>query len=361
MQFSLGTCRVRVLPQPAADDGGAQSAWQQEWQHVSADFPLQQRYDWPLGGARQRGILLCLEPVGQGGMAYVGVRLHRLRSIPGAWYLQVPKLGVGLADWAVAATMLAIQQLAARWWRVARVRIELCLLDNSDLLAAWEREAKSMGFSIVPPLEYEHTLVVPIPANAEQAMTQFHRSVFKNSRKVERAGHAIRPITDQRYSDRLASLYAETMNRTGGQVDIPDMLSVIRSAAAQPEHYRLLGLFRQGVENPESLMAFRWCGCAGSYAYDLLAASTRLVDDSGQIPMMPAIMLGMFDWAGALGAKHFDFGGVVLDGDPRGNAVAGITRFKMQFGGNVSRVGTDLLLEPSLGWTALDRIRHSFR
>jgi hypothetical protein len=352
---------VHVLPQPAADDGLAQAAWQQEWQQVSADFPLQQRYDWPLAGEAQQGVLLRLESNEQEEVAHVGVRLHHLRALPGAWYLQVPKLGVGLSDWALQATMPALRELAARWWRVARVRIELCLLDTPEMLPEVEWEAKKQGYIVAPPLEYEHTLVVTLPESADQALTQFHRSVFKNARKLERAGHVLRPITDQRFAERLSALYAETMSRTGARFDGPDIASVIRSAAETPERYRLLGLFRLGVEDPESLMAFRWCGRAGRYAYDLLAASTRLVDESGQIPMMPAIMLNMFDWAEALGATHFDFGGVVLDGDPRGNTVAGITRFKMQFGHNVTRVGSDLLLEPRVAWRVMDHAQRMLR
>lgn len=352
---------MHVLPQPAIADGGAYAAWQKRWEQVSEDFPLQQRYDWPLGGSGQQSILLCLEPVGQAGSVYVGVRLHRLRALPGAWYLQVPKLGVGLPDWAVKSTMLALQELSARWWRVARVRIELCPLDKPEMLTEFEREAKNQGYSVVPPLEYEHTLVVALPETANLALTQFHRSVFKNTRKLERSGHVLRPITDQRFAERLSVLYEETMSRTGARFDAPDMAAVIRSAAEQADRYRLLGLFRDGVENSECLMAFRWCGRAGLYAYDLLAASTRLVDERGQIPMMPAIMLEMFDWARAMGATHFDFGGVVLEGDPRGNTVAGITRFKMQFGGEVTRVGSDLLLEPRVGWRALNRTQRMLR
>ncbi len=361
MQFNLGTCRVHVFLQPATDDGMAHTAWQQEWQQVSADFPLQQRYDWPLAGAAQQGILLRFESIGQQEVAHVGVRLHRLRSLPGAWYLQAPKFGVGIPEWAVQATMLALRELAARWWRVARIRIELCLLDKPEVLTEFERQAQKQKYYVVPPLEYEHTLVVPLPETADQALTQFHRSVFKNTRKLERAGHVIRPITDQRYSDRLAALYAETMSRTGARVDMPDMAAVIRSAAQRPDRYRLLGLFRLGVETPETLMAFRWCGRAGCYAYDLLAASTRMFDECGQIPMMPAIMLDMFEWAREFGATHFDFGGVVLDGDPRRNAVVGITRFKMQFDGNAVRVGSDLLLEPRVGWRILDRVQRTLR
>ncbi len=362
MQFDLGACQVRLFRAPEADDRvGDKTAWQRAWQQVPPDFPLQQRYDWPMAGSGQHCMLLCLEHRELHDVAYVGLRLHRLRALPGAWYLQVPKLGVGLPHWALQATMSALRELAARWWRVARVRIELCLLNCPERLIEYEREARNQGYSVVAPLEYENTLVLPLPETSYGASAQFHRTVFKNTRKLERAGHVVRPIVSLHYAERLAVLYAETMSRTGARVEVPDMVAVIRSSAEQPERYRLLGLYRLGVENPESLMAFRWCGRAGRYAYDLLAASTRLVDESGQIPMMPAIMLSMFDWASESGATHFDFGGVVLDGDPRGAAVAGISRFKMQFGGTVSRVGNDLLLEPRTGWRVLDRARKLLR
>ncbi|MBX9855545.1 MAG: GNAT family N-acetyltransferase [Gemmatimonadaceae bacterium] len=230
-------------------------------------------------------------------------------------------------------------------------------MDDPSTLTEFEAFARSIGFNVGQPMEYEHTLVVPVPASLENAEEQFHRSIFKNARKLERAGHIVRPIDDMVYARRMAALYMETMNRTGARQSAPDMTSVIRATAAQAHRYRLTGLFRLGAVDPESLLAFRWCGHAGRYAYDLLAASTRLVEEAGQIPMMPAIMLNVFEWARAVGATHFDFGGVVADEDQRVKAVGGITRFKKQFGGQEFRVGCDLMLEPRVGWHLLDSVQ----
>lgn len=361
MKLDLGAWSVDVIQSPAWGDTAAIHTWSSIWNEVPPEFPLQQMWDWPLGDAGASSILLRIKSLEDADVAHIGLRLHRLRALPGAWYLRVPKFGVGIPAWALRATLVAVEHLAAHWFRVARVRVELCMLERPDLLPEIEREARILGFSVLPPLEYQHTLLVPIPRGPAEAEAQIHRNVFKSKRKIERAGHVIRLVDDERYTERLAALFAETMRRTGAQFVAPDMAKVIHTSRDQPDRYRLLGLFNFGAAHPDSLLAFRWCGRAGSYAYDLLAASTRLSDESGQIPMMPSIMLDMFDWAGSLGATHFDFGGVVLDGDPRGNAVAGITRFKMQFGGNVTRVGSDLLIEPRLGWKVLDRIQRMLR
>lgn len=325
------------------------------------DFPLQQRPEWPLGAKRQDTLLLRIQRVGDGAVAHVGVRRHRLRALPGAWYLQVPKLGVGIPVWAVQATLVALRHLAAHWWRVARVRVELCLLHTSDELADLEDAGEALGFRVAPPLEYAHTLLLALPDTPEQAAAQFHRSVFKNARKLDRAGHVLRSIDDTRYASRLSELYAETMSRSGAHFIAPDMAAVLRCTAAQPQRYRIVGLFRNGVVDPENLLAFRWCGCAGRYAYDLLAASTRLSDENGQIPMMPSIVLDLLTWARKQGAREFDFGGVVLQGDPRSAQVAGVSRFKMQFGERVIRVGSDLMLEPRTSWRLLEEMVQGLR
>lgn len=361
MHLDLGKWLVEVVLPPASGDKAVRAAWQRAWQHVPLDLPLQQRHDWPLGDDRQDTLLLLIQQVGYSEVAYVGLRRHRLRALPGAWYLQVPKLGRGLPEWAVQATLVAVRQLANQWWRVARVRVELCMLDTPDELTDIERSGEAIGYRVVPPQEYAHTLLLSLAETLDEAASPVHRSVYKNARKVERAGHILRPIGETRYADRLAALYSETMGRTGARIEMPDMGAIVARSTEQPYRYRLLGLFRGGSKEPEDLLAFRWCGCAGRYAYDLLAASTRLSDESGKIPMMPAIMLDMLDWARERGATHFDFGGVVMEGDPREAKLAGITRFKKQFGERVVQVGSDLILEPRRTWQHVERATRSLR
>lgn len=363
MKLNLGQSRVLVLLPPAEGDHAGQFDWRAVCQQLPPDFPLQQRPDWPLAGARQDTVLLRIESNSSGEVVYVGLRRHRLRAQPWAWYLQIPKLGVGLPPWAVKAALEAVHQLTVRWWRVARVRVELCILNDPSSLPDIEQEGRSLGFSVAPAQEYEHTILVELPEDSRRANPSFHRNVFKNTRRLERAGHVVRLIDEERYSGRLTALYQETMRRTAARVDIPDMAAIVRASSINPNRYRMVGLFRDGRSDTESLLAFRWCGCSGRYAYDLLAASTRLVDEAGQIPMMPAIMLDVFSWARAQGAELFDFGGVVLDEDQRAPNVAGITRFKQQFGGSQVRVGTDLLLHPrptlDFGGRILERLKRA--
>ncbi len=344
-----------LAPSTTGDAWSSQVAWERGIQALPEDFPLQQRPDWPTEGRRHDNILLRIESHDDRGVAFVGVRRHRLRSLPGAWYLQVPKLGVGLPAWAVRPALFAVKQLSEQWWRVARVRIELCMLEDPEVLPVTERVAEDLGYTVTIPREYAHTLLVPVPMSNDAAQEQFHRSVFKSTRKVERAGHVLRPIVDLQFAERLASLFSETMSRSGARVEMPDMAAILRCTAANPDRYRVVGLFRGGTVAPDGLLAFRWCGCAGRYAYDLLAASTRLVDDGGQVPMMPAIMLDMFQWAREMGAREFDFGGVVVDADPTQIHLAGITRFKRLFGDRLLRVGSDLLIEPRAVWRTIDR------
>lgn len=361
MRIDLGRWRISVILPPSKYDAAAAAQWVAAWQDIPLEFPLQQRPDWPLAGTRQDTLLLRIEDTTCDAVAWVGLRRHKLRGLAGAWYLHIPKLGVGLPEWALGATLDAVKELAARWWRVARVRVELCLLDYAGDLADVERRAEDMGFRISNPLEYEYTLLVTLPPSSAEGLTPFHRNVLKNARKLERAGHVLRPITELRYLRRLTALYSETMKRTGGEVDLPDMEAVLRCVVAHPTRYRMVGLFKDGASEPKDLLAFRLCGCAGRYAYDLLAASTRMSDDSGQIPMMPAIMLDLFSWASGQGATIFDFGGVVTGDSFREAQVSGVTRFKMQFGDHVIRVGSDLLLEQKSVWSWLDRAKNAVR
>jgi hypothetical protein len=356
MKLNLGQSQVLVLQPPAKGDNVAELAWQSAWGQLPPDFPPQQRPDWPLAGPRQDTVLLRIESNSTGEVAYVGLRRHRLRAQPWAWYLQIPKLGIGLHEWAVKAALAAVRQLAVRWWRVARVRVELCLLSNPSCLLDVEQAGKSLGFEVATPQEYEHTILVDLPRDSHSVSPSFHRNVFKNARKLERAGHVVRLIEEERFCGQLAALYRETMGRTAAQVEAPDMAAIVRASRMNPDRFRLVGLFRDGRSDTASLLAFRWCGCSGRYAYDLLAASTRLVDEAGQVPMMPAIMLDAFAWARSQGAELFDFGGVVLEGDPRAPRLAGITRFKQQFGGSQIRVGIDLLLHPRPAWEFGGRI-----
>ncbi len=359
MRLFVGEQVVDVIRPPLSRYAGTFGEWRKIWHQLPDDFPLQQRHDWPLRGADAHTILLRVVSEEHEETCFVGVRCHRVRALPGAIYLHLPKLGVGVPHWAISATLAALRKLAEEWFRVVRVRVELSLLGYPERLESVEHRAKALGYSVVPPLEYAHTLLVPLSPSSSGDSQDFHRSIYKNARKIERAGHVLRSIGDQRYAMRMADLYEETMRRTNAQITPPDMRAVLRSAEEHPRRYRVVALFRDASDDPEELLAFRWCGRSGQYAYDLLAASTRLVEDGGQVPMMPAIMLNMFEWAHSQGATAFDFGGVLIGDELHSSPVAGITRFKRQFGGRILRVGSDLIFEPRNAYRLLNRVRES--
>jgi hypothetical protein len=310
------------------------------WVHRSSTVPLQQRSIWPSASEGEQWFLLDIVDEDSGRLN-VGLRSYRMRSIPGGRILRVLKFGPGLPTVSLPRVIHALREVAKKMSGVVRLHIELCQVLAPETIASIVDAAERQGFVQTLPREYEHTLLVPL--NGSHGETpRFHRSVLKNARKTLRAGHQVQPISDERFVARLDELLVETMTRGGGRTPSIRMQEVVRRTREYPKNFRLVGLFRDGVYSPSSLMAFRWCGCAGDYADDLLAASTRWSDADGQVPMMHAIMLDILAWAELQGASVFDFGGVVLPDDPRAARLATISRFKELFFGRIERVGVDL-------------------
>ncbi|MBL0937506.1 MAG: hypothetical protein IBJ03_01345 [Gemmatimonadaceae bacterium] len=334
---------VELLSKAEAHKVGAET----EWWSSYPDFPLHQRSIWPsVRGPEAWRMLRIVPSKKQESTICVGLLVNQLRALPGSLYIRVPKFGVGLDRKMSTIALAALRHIAWRWKRVVRVRIEVTQLERPEDLELICGRAIQLGYWSQSPLEYEFTLISPIPYSVEDGARQFHRSVLKNVRKSVNAGHIVRALTDPRYAERMGTLYNETMERTGAELCAVDMKEVLRSAKNFPESFRVSGLFQRGEGEPESLMAFRWCGVSGQFGYDLLAASTRVEEAGGSIPMMPSIILDVFSWAHSLGARQFDFGGVVHENHPQYSVVGGISRFKLQFGGVVERVGCDLVFEP---------------
>ena len=310
------------------------------WIHRCSSVPLQQRSIWPSASEGEQWYLLDIIDE-YFGRLNVGVRSYRMRSIPGASILRVLKFGPGLPITSLPRVIQVIREVANRMTGVVRLHIELCQVLAPETIASVVSAAERQGFTRAIPREYEHTLLVPLAVGLGET-PRFHRSVLKNARKTLRAGHQIQPINDESFVARLDQLLEETMARGGGRVPSISTREVVRRTQENPQSFRLVGLFRDGVYTPSALMAFRWCGCAGDYADDLLAASTRWSDSDGQVPMMHAIMLDIFAWAETQGATVFDFGGVVLPDDPRAARLASISRFKELFFGRIEMVGVDL-------------------
>jgi hypothetical protein len=334
------------------------TALEAEWIARSGAAPLQQRSIWPISDKGDRWHLVQFQDHASGALAYVGVRECPVRSLPGMRTLRVLKFGPGIAPAMWEPMLRALVDLARRWSRVTRLHIEVCCLEHPEQLPSLRATAAAAGFRIDAPREYARTRIVALAGEKEIA-DAFHRSVMKNVRKTSRAGHTVVAITDEQFVPRMRQLLVETMQRTGADVPEVNLEALVRAARDSPTLFRLSGLFRDGLQEPAHLMAFRWCGNAGRYAEDLLAASTRFEDAEGQVPMMHAIMLDVFAWARHVGATQFDFGGVATPDSPNFATVGSIARFKQLFGGNEYDVGVDLVyvVRPKLSAlaTALSR------
>lgn len=337
----------------SGDDPGAENV-EHEWLTSSLNAPVQQRRTWPSIEAGERWHVLTVWGASGVRFGSIGIRDYPSNSLPGFRVLRVLKFGLGLPEDAIEPVMWGARQFAMSRSRVLRLHLE-AFAETDTLAARINQAAVSLGFVRRDvPREYERTLFVDLQGTDTECFGRFHRMVLKNVRKSERAGHVVRPITEARYADRMAELMHETMARTGAKAETRDWTGVIRATNAAPRNYRLSGLFLDDTGAPESLAAFRWCGCAGLLADDLAAASTRLKGESGGIPMMPAVMLDVFRWARAVGARHFDFGGIVASEEHRYAQLGSITEFKRLFGSDVRTVGADytFVARPVLSRTA---------
>lgn len=323
---------------------------QGQWIANASTFPLQQRADWSASDEAEGWHALGLWRVDHGvsdtPSALIGLRSYTSRAMPGFFVVRALKLGPGIPDELRLPVLRAIREAGAMWPRLLRLHVELFEPNDARRTGAIAA-ARHLGFRLEPsPREYRHTLIVPLEGEPEDYRRSFHRMLFKNARKVERAGLFVRAFDDEALAPRLDALTDETMRRTGASAMRVNWIQRIRATAAHPNVYRLTGLFESAAPDAR-LLAFRWNGVAGEYADDLAAASTRSIDPTfGNIPMMPAILLDALEWARVSGAKWFDFGGIVLPDSPSYQQQHSITEFKLLFGGSIAEVGADLTFEP---------------
>lgn len=317
-----------------------------EWIRSAGVAPVQQRSTWPDADPANVWALLAAHTESGSLRGALGVRSYPLRSLPGFRALTAAKFGHGLSEELVDVFVEAIRRWGDSDARVVRVNLEAFSAEPGGLERI-EAVARDHGFSrLATTREYSRTLLVDLSGGADAVEGRIHRMVLKNVRRTERAGHVVLPIIDERFAPRMAALLQETMGRTGARAQPHDWRRIIRTSREHPDSHRLVGLFRGGEQTPEALMAYRWCGCSGDFADDLLAASTRQDSSYGKVPMMPAIMLDVLRWAADRGASWFDFGGVVEPDDPRYGKLGSITEFKRLFGSDVRTVGMDLIYEP---------------
>jgi len=270
-------------------------------------LPLQHTCAWLADHPGEESWVLALRG-GQG--AFVGAAALawiRTRALPFHGILRAEQLGTSVRTADDLERLLAgLHALARATPRALRLKLELYSRNATFRERAGLIAARLGGHPAKHRRLYARTLIVPLTLAEDQLLESFHRMVRKNLKKTAKLGHVVRCITDSRLAGQIDALLRETMARTGGPYSSLAWPAHIAFSRKHPDVSRISGLFLDGRNDPEALIAVRWCGIHGRHAQDLVAASTRVPE----VPVMHAVMWDQLRWARSAGAEWFDFGGI---------------------------------------------------
>jgi hypothetical protein len=336
-----GGYRVDLLREP----GPARTACERELAGAGVPLPLTSRNAWAL--ARPSAVSWFLAVRGGNGACVGGLALDVApsRALPGRSLLRAVKVGSNLPPGSSRAAAAGLAALARRDRRVLRVNVELLARDagDRDRLGA---DLAAEGFRTLPELKgYRSTIAVDLtPPDEEAVFASFSRSTRRNVREVGKLPVRLRPVDSLRYAGRLDALLRESMGRTGGRPRAVDWPAVIGLSRAEPSLARLVGLFHDGREAPDDLLAFAWGCCHGDHGHYDLGGSTR--DTGGRIALAYPLLWDLIRWAKGAGCRWFDLGGVTPGAHGGDDPVGGISDFKRGFSKAVVEVGEEWAFEP---------------
>lgn len=294
--------------------------------------------------AVKRAWLLLVEDAGGQPLGAAAATIEPTRALPGFLIAELPRFGPSLCRDDHAAMLQALARQARRSMRVLRVRLDLLATDDDERAVLCEA-ARALGFVREPSFRmYSNTLVVNLDPDVHSLDHSIDRGARRNAKKMEDLGHRVRAIMDERLAPRLDALVRETMQRSSGPQLEHDWERLIAYSREHPRHSRIAGMFLNGREDPESLVAFRWCGNHGPYVEDLVAASTRL---KPPLPLMHAVAWDMLHWGHEVGAKWFDFGGIPSPDTPPDSPLHGIAAFKRMFSKQETRIREQMVMVTS--------------
>lgn len=277
-------------------------------------------------------------------LAAFSVEGLRSRALPGHVLLRAERFPAGGSETVLDASFFALADFARSNRRVLRTYVE-AFSPNEAALERAGRVATAHGFSPSSPGRcYDRTLIVDLTAGEAEIFASLHSTARRHIRAAEKRPVEIRPIQDPTLADRMSSLLAETLTRTGGHPESTDWPGVIELSIRHPTLSRLVGLFHVDRPGPESLIAFAW-GCAhGGIAHYSTAASTREMDF--KVAMAYPLAWDLICWARRTGASVFDFGGISPGTHGSGDPLGGISDFKRRFSQNEATVSQEWTLEP---------------
>jgi len=250
------------------------------------------------------------------------------------------------------AGLRAIVEYARQEPRLLRIHLETFSPDT-ELRNAIAGTAIALGFRKCKHVRmYTKTIAIDLLPDESTILASLHSTARRHIRALSKNPVSLRPITNDRYAARLAELLHETMARTGGHHDSHDWPAVIELSDRHPDLSRLVGLFREGSDAPDALLAFAWGRFHGDHVDYAVAASTRAADI--KMPLGYAIAWDLICWAKRGGAAWFDFGGITAGHHASADRLGGISDFKRYFSEQVIAVGEEWIFEPhpARAWVA---------
>lgn len=289
--------------------------------------------------------VVLVDPAGGPAFAF-SVERSRSRALPGQWLLRVRHFGDIRSGVLAAAGLAAVAHLASCQKHLLRVYLEV-FCPFADVRSSIARSAQEHGFRRSQPQStgYESTLALKLDKSEEELFLSFSRSARRNIRAPAKKGLLIRPITDENHAERMSSLLAETLRRTGGSKQDKDWAKIIAFSRLHPDLSRVVGCFSTSATMPSDLLSFAW-GCRHcDHATHTAAASTRT--PGCNMPLSYATTWDLIQWAKHHGATWFDFGGVTSCKPDTDDSLEGISDFKRFFTTQTIQVGEEWTFEPS--------------
>jgi hypothetical protein len=271
-------------------------------------------------------------------LAGLAVQIGPTRALIGHRLMRVAHGGTALSGPRGDTLIKALRGLADTEPRILRLNVEAVLRTPNERTTVAARMLAA-GFRAVQQIRhYRDTLIVDLDGSEEDIFSSFSATTRRELRRWAERPVEMRLITDARYAARLNDLARETFARTGGDWQPRPWEARIALCREVPEASRLVGLFRTGRDDDESLLAYAW-GCAhGDHVHYDDAGSTRVEDF--KVSLMYPLMWDLIRWAKAQGCAWFDLGGAVpaeATSDPR----LGISDFKRRFSKQLVTVGAE--------------------
>jgi hypothetical protein len=259
------------------------------------------------------------------------VRIDRSRKLPWIRLARVEQIVPLVASLDTDSLITFVRALSDVVPSLAQVTVQVYSA-RPEVQADLGKRLRAAGFMREPMARsYEQTLLLPLSGGTEALAARLSSSARRNIRQAQGSGFKARPITDDRYGARLATLLQASHARTGGSAGAADFSAMIRAAAARPETSTVIGTFHPERTGVEALVGFAQ-GTVGHETAMYAVAGTERSPEVGRTPLSYGLLWELLEWGRQRGLAWFDFGGVTAEAD-EGNPLAGISAFKRKFGG----------------------------